>query len=240
MKFGLSYQTWGTIFILLIVIATAFINFRCKKTDAKYNYIGAVLIIGIFMFSVRMHERYMYPAMAFLLMAYIMKPRRDVFILYCLSAMHFFYNVAHVLFKYDATNYDWHSPILFSISLLGMVVFAFMVYTTIRHYRRYETEQQENEIINKETIGKVVANKSEPKQVIRPSSKLAGMTKKDYIAMGIITLVYAVIAFVHLGNMKAPETDYSVVANGAVVADLGKPRKDGGISWISEQSEISG
>ena len=119
--FGLSYQTWGTIFILLIVIATAFVNFRCKKTEAKYTYIGGMLIIGIFMFSVRMHERYMYPAMAFMLLAYVMKPRRDVFILYCLSAMHFFYNVAHVLFKYDAANYDWHSPILFAISLLGMV-----------------------------------------------------------------------------------------------------------------------
>ena len=194
-KFGLTYQTWGTIFILLIIIATVFISFRCKKTEAKYSYIGAVLIIGIFMFSVRMHERYMYPAMAFLLLAYVMKPRRDVFILYCLSAMHFFYNVAHVLFKYDAANYDWHSPILFSISLLGMVVFGFMVYTTVRHYWKYETEEQEKEIITRETMFKKVSvEKAEKKTVIRPSSKLAKMTKKDYIAMGIITLVYAVIA----------------------------------------------
>ena len=222
-KFGLTYQTWGTIFILLIIIATVFISFRCKKTEAKYSYIGAVLIIGIFMFSVRMHERYMYPAMAFLLLAYVMKPRRDVFILYCLSAMHFFYNVAHVLFKYDAANYDWHSPILFSISLLGMVVFGFMVYTTVRHYWKYETEEQEKEIITRETMFKKVSvEKAEKKTVIRPSSKLAKMTKKDYIAMGIITLVYAVIAFVHLGSLKAPETEYSVVTNGAVVADLGQ------------------
>ena len=222
-KFGLTYQTWGTIFILLIIIATVFISFRCKKTEAKYSYIGAVLIIGIFMFSVRMHERYMYPAMAFLLLAYVMKPRRDVFILYCLSAMHFFYNVAHVLFKYDAANYDWHSPILFSISLLGMVVFGFMVYTTVRHYWKYETEEQEKEIITRETMFKKVSvEKAEKKTVIRPSSKLAKMTQKDYIAMGIITLVYAVIAFVHLGSLKAPETEYSVVTNGAVVADLGQ------------------
>ena len=194
-KLGLTYQTWGTIFILLIIIATVFISFRCKKTEAKYSYIGAVLIIGIFMFSVRMHERYMYPAMAFLLLAYVMKPRRDVFILYCLSAMHFFYNVAHVLFKYDAANYDWHSPILFSISLLGMVVFGFMVYTTVRHYWKYETEEQEKEIISRETtFKKVSVEKAEKKPVIRPSSKLAKMTQKDYIAMGIITLVYAVIA----------------------------------------------
>ena len=200
--FGLSYQTWGTIFILLIVIATAFVNFRCKKTEAKYTYIGGMLIIGIFMFSVRMHERYMYPAMAFMLLAYVMKPRRDVFILYCLSAMHFFYNVAHVLFKYDAANYDWHSPILFAISLLGMVVFAFMVYTTIRHYTRFETEQEEKQIISRETTVKKVSAEEKNKSVIRPSSKLVKMTKQDYIAMGIITLIYAVIAFVHLGSLK--------------------------------------
>ena len=220
--FGLSYQTWGTIFILLIVIATAFVNFRCKKTEAKYTYIGGMLIIGIFMFSVRMHERYMYPAMAFMLLAYVMKPRRDVFILYCLSAMHFFYNVAHVLFKYDAANYDWHSPILFAISLLGMVVFAFMVYTTIRHYTRFETEQEEKQIISRETTVKKVSAEEKNKSVIRPSSKLVKMTKQDYIAMGIITLIYAVIAFVHLGSLKAPETEYSVVTQGAVVADMGQ------------------
>lgn len=220
--FGLSYQTWGTIFILLIVIATAFVNFRCKKTEAKYTYIGGMLIIGIFMFSVRMHERYMYPAMAFMLLAYVMKPRRDVFILYCLSAMHFFYNVAHVLFKYDAANYDWHSPILFAISLLGMVVFAFMVYTTIRHYTRYETEQEEKQIISCETTVKKVSAEEKNKSLIRPSSKLVKMTKQDYIAMGIITLIYAVIAFVHLGSLKAPETEYSVVTQGAVVADMGQ------------------
>ena len=223
-KLGLTYQTWGTIFILLIIIATAVVNFRCKKTPAKYSYIGGILIIGVFMFSVRMHERYMYPAMAFLLLAYVMKPRRDVFILYCLAAMHFFYNVAHVLFKYDPSNYDWHSPVLFGISLLGMAVFAFAVYTTVRHYRKYETPEEEKEVLNKENKTKkiTVGGEQQERSVICPSSKLAKMTRNDYIAMGIITLVYAVVAFVHLGSLSAPQTEYSVVTQGAVVADLGQ------------------
>lgn len=222
--FGLKYQTWGTIFILLVIAAATIVSFRCKKTPAKYPYTGAILIIGIFMFSVRMHERYMYPAMAFLLLAYVMRPRRDVFALFCLSAMHFYYNVAHVLFKYDAQNYDWHSPILFSIALLGMVVVGFMVFTTIRNYLSYQTEKEEQEIMKKETLTAKIKeeNPEKEKSIIRPSAKLARMGRNDYIALGIITLIYAIVAFVHLGSLKAPQTEYSVVKQGTVVADFGQ------------------
>ena len=31
------------------------------------------------------------------------------------------------------------------------------------------------------------------------------MTKRDFIALGVITLVYAVIAFARLGEMNAPD-----------------------------------
>lgn len=222
-KFGLTYQTWGYLFIALTVVAATVVNFRCKKTPAKYFYTSALIMVGVFMFSVRMHERYMYPAIAFLILAYALKPRRDVFVLYCLAALHSFYNVAHVLFLYDASTYDWHSPILFSISLLGMVVAGFMVYVTIRHYGRYQSDETEKRAVQQETIKKKLSStEKEKKSVIRPSSVLAKMTKWDYLAMGIITVVYAVIAFVHLGNLTAPETEYSVVQQGAVVADFGE------------------
>ena len=48
------------------------------------------------------------------------------------------------------------------------------------------------------------------------------MTKRDFIALGVITLVYAVIAFARLGEMNAPQTPYSVVKEGTVTLDMGQ------------------
>lgn len=56
---------------------------------------------------------------------------------------------------------------------------------------------------------------------IKKSAVLAKMTKKDFIALGIITLVYAVIAFARLGDMNAPKSEYSLVKQGAVTFDMG-------------------
>lgn len=220
-KFGLSYQTWGTVFIVLTVAAAAFISFRCKKTESKYYYLGAFIVTCVFLFSVRMHERYIFPAMALLVMAYALRPRRDLYLLYSFISFYGFYNIAHVLFVFDGANYDPLEPVMLAISFLGILVFGFLVYVTIRYYGHYVEEKQETEAVLRQTA---LAGRKESteKSVIRPSSILVKMTKADYISMGVITLVYAIVAFVHLGNLSAPQTEYSVVAQGAVVADLGQ------------------
>ena len=41
--------------------------------------------------------------------------------------------------------------------------------------------------------------------------------KRDYMFMGIITAVYAVIAFIHLGNAYGPETMWNANSTGEEV-----------------------
>ena len=60
----LPCKTWGTIVILLIVLFTFLIAARCRKEPSRYFCLGAFIILTMFLFSVRMHERYMYPALA--------------------------------------------------------------------------------------------------------------------------------------------------------------------------------
>lgn len=56
---------------------------------------------------------------------------------------------------------------------------------------RQDDSQSKNRIQRTETLGKIV--------------------KADLIVMAVITVIYAVIAFMNLGNMHAPTTGYSVV-----------------------------
>lgn len=216
---GLTYQTWGTVFIVLTVIAAGVINFLCKKTESKYYYEGAFIVSCVFLFSVRMHERYIFPALALLILAYAMRPRRAIYILYSLFALYAFYNMAHVLFFFDASTYNSEEPAMFVISFLGVAVFSYMVYVTLRYFRSYVPEETEKTAMQQETRIRVVEKE---KSVVRPSSVLVKMTKQDYIAMGVITVIYAAVAFFHLGNLSAPQTPYSAVTQGGIVADLGQ------------------
>ena len=63
----LPCRTWGSIAIVLIVLFTFLIALRCRKEPSRYFCLGAFIILTMFLFSVRMHERYMYPGLALLL-----------------------------------------------------------------------------------------------------------------------------------------------------------------------------
>lgn len=217
---GLSYQRWGSVFIVLTVLAATFLSLRVKKDRSKYFYLGAFIVTCVFLFSVRMHERYIFPAMALLILAYAIRPRKQTFFLFLLMSAFSFLNVGYVYHFFDASTYDASDPAMFIISFLGLCVFAYMVYVTVRFYSWTADEKVENEYLQKEASVKGIFPKSD-KSVIRPSEAPARMTKNDYIAMGLITLIYGVVAFTHLGDMDAPQTEYSVVNQGAVVADFG-------------------
>ncbi len=221
-KFGLSAQTWGTISIVLTVIAATYLSFRSKKDESKYYYLGALIVSCVFLFSVRMHERYIFPALALLILAYATRPRKEILWLYAAVSFYSFYNIAHVLYFFDASNYDRSNPVLFVISFIGMVVFGFMVYVSVRLYHNYKEEKEETKEIQSQQALHFTAKSQTKQSVIRPSSKLAKMTKNDYIAMGVLTVVYAIVAFTNLGNMDAPQTKYSLVEQGGIVLDMGQ------------------
>ncbi len=221
-KFGLTCQTWGTIAIVLTVIAATFLSFRSKKDNSKYYYLGALIVSCVFLFSVRMHERYIFPAMVLLILAYAMRPRKEILWLYAGVSFYAFYNMAHVLYFFDAANYDSSNPVMFVVSFLGMVVFAYMVYVSVKFYHNYKETKDEIKMIQNQPAPKAFWKKQEGESVIRSSDALVKMTKQDYIAMGVITLVYAIVAFTNLGNMDAPQTEYSMVSQGGIVLDMGQ------------------
>lgn len=230
---GITYQTWGTIFIILIVAAATWLHFRAKNNPARYYFVGAFIVTGMFLLSVRMHERYVYPAIIMLLFAFAMRPKREIAYLFTgLSGMAFF-NMAHVEFVYDLNNFNAKEPVTLAIAAGMVIVFGYMVYVALTCFNGYLSEGEiartstgrpaqagrkntrannaRNNVREKESEGKIAR-----------SVTLSKMTKVDWIAMAVITLIYAVVAFARLGNMSAPETAYSAVKEGAIVLDFGE------------------
>lgn len=225
---GLTYKTWGTVFIVATVIVAAVIHFRAKNNPSRYYFCGAFIVTSVFCLSVRMHERYIFPAMILLLLAYALRPKKELLFLYIGIAALTFLNVAHVEFVYDINDFNAKEPVTLWISFAILAAFGYMIYLAVKLFQGYVDEKA---FWNQRRSGGVPARSTreekkfrKSKNRITPSAAVSKMLKADFIALGIIVLIYAIIAFVRLGNMSAPVTEYSVVRDGEIVLDMGQER----------------
>lgn len=232
---NMPYKNWGTVFIVCTVILATLIHFRAKNNPSRYYFSGAFIVSSMFMFSVRMHERYIFPAMILLLFAYVMRPKREMAYLFtALSAMAFL-NMAHVEFVYDLNNFNPLEPVTIWMSLGMLATFAYMVYVAVALYKGALSQQELSGVPQTKAVSprkslqearNAAARERNRQSKITPSRKFEKLVKADIIAMALITVVYAVVAFVRLGNMDAPETGYSFVEDvNEVVLDLGQEER---------------
>ena len=210
---GISYQVFGMAAIAAAVFLTLLLGLKDRGSRTKYAFLAAFTVVGIFLFSVRMHERYLYPALALLLLACIYKPallHRPKGLLYlcylCFSALHF-YNTADVLFFYDPAAYDRKSPLILAVSA-GMLLCGALLYViACRHYSgRQDAADQ----------GPRQSFSPCPSQDSRPVLLLP-----DILWMAAITALYGCFALYDLGERKAPVTAYDMAQNQSVTLDFG-------------------
>lgn len=207
--FMLTYAQWGTLFILCIVMVAILIWISNIKDRTRYIVMGAFICAGMFTLSVRMHERYIYPAIILLLVLFIYTRKVNAFVLYTLYTIAHFYNGAHVLFFYDPYNFDANASPIILISIFQVILFVLLVIYTAKNYISKENNDIPLDDFSKEEELIMLTQNEKKPPTIRPTKKLAPMTKKDYVIMLIITCIYSVIALYNLGDMNAPESGYS-------------------------------
>lgn len=146
---GIPCRLYGSLFILAAVTAVLALSLRQRDSRDKYPFLAAVLILTLFTFSVRMHERYLYPALALLLLASIYRPVREVWICYGGFSLLHFYNTAFVLFCYDPEQYDRRAPLLLLVSA-GMLMAVFFLYRSAvpRYFSPAGLRRQTQEFTN--------------------------------------------------------------------------------------------
>ena len=239
----LSFKQWGYLFIVLIVLVSAIYCLKNKEEESKYYITGAFIVFGMFTLSARMHDRYMYPAMALFLAGMIVKRKKEFYITYGLISLVHFLNVYHVLFYYDAATYDFGNKLIPTFSAMTVAAFAYFCYVMFRfwHVPRELTYDEaiaqsrqnvkgagKNNEGNNRNNSYSKNNKSieiSDSKVgfdILPSFKSSKWIKADFIAIGIITIVYAIIAFARLGDMDAPQTAWNGKTGDEIVLDFGE------------------
>lgn len=123
--FVFSYHTWGLIFIVLL---TALAWFFCFKGKSPHIIFGAafLLITGVFIFSVRMHERYLFPAVALSLFAYIYLQDKRLLFLSMGFSLTSYLNTHFILFSSGRGTMTLN-PVLLGISLTNIILFFYLV-----------------------------------------------------------------------------------------------------------------
>lgn len=218
---GISYATWGTLGIIATVVFTTIVHFKSKEKHSKYYFEAGLIVTAVFTLSVRMHERYIYPAIIMFLLAYAVRPRKKIFMAYVLVALGCFLNMIYSMLFYNPSDFSSKEPFPIFVAI-GMVIFlVYVIYIAKTYYIDYRSDRGEEKEILKEITQQSPFDIQEDK-AIHASSSVGKILKIDLIALTVITGIYAVIAFTNLGNMEAPTTSYSVVKEGAVVLDFGK------------------
>lgn len=218
---GIPYRIYGWAAIAAAVAGVLTLSLRNRKRQEKYPFLGALMIFSVYLFSVRMHERYLFPGLLLLLLAYVLRPSRLLFLCYAgFSVMHF-YNTADVLFFYDPSNYDRHSPGILFVSAGMLVCWGILFHASRQLYGKKAVYNEEEMARDTALLASLSAAVGKAGLAPQPSRKDVPLKKADFICMTAITLVYACFAMYDLGDLRAPVTAYDMTQSQSVEFDFG-------------------
>ncbi|MCP3806792.1 glycosyltransferase 87 family protein [Paenibacillus sp. Lou8.1] len=122
--FLFSYHTWGMICIVLVTLFTWWMYIRSRKPQFAAAA-ALVLIAGVFTFASSMHERYLFPAAALAVLAYLyLRDRRFLWLAGGFS-LTIFLNTFDIF--YSSNSRDQYGIILCVTSLLNVLLFGYLI-----------------------------------------------------------------------------------------------------------------
>lgn len=205
-----SYQTWGVIIILLIVLLSALLFFRAQNKESRYFTTAGFLIVSMFLFSIRMHERYLYPALALLLFAYALRPLKEFLEVYFGFTVIHLYNTAYILYFYDPANYDGKAPLILTVSACMVICGLSFYYMLLRYDIRQVSDRESSFTFLLPFRLKWRRKKSAPAHFTydpAPSQEKMPFLAQDALLLFTVMAVYSLVAFWDLGSLKAPQSD---------------------------------
>ncbi len=126
---GLTYYLWGMLFLgLIVIVGGVFYMMLPKEYEHRELLIALFLVTGIFNFTVRMHERYLFPAILLSLVVAILDNSRFMMRIHGLLTATSFFNSLIILGKYNSKQDLWAWEGYTSISYVSAAnVLAFVL-----------------------------------------------------------------------------------------------------------------
>ncbi|MBQ7052467.1 MAG: phospholipid carrier-dependent glycosyltransferase [Clostridia bacterium] len=242
--------TFGALGMALMALSFAFGIFVYLRGRGRKRMMlaGAATMQLVFALGSKMHERYILPALALLVLAFIETGDIRLLISAVLASAASAVNIGAVLaFEHLIAPNLWLGYLIGCVQLLAA---GLTVYTCLRlsmglepiRLRRREkrSEAQAQDACAEEAQERI------RDELLHERDYRLHMKKADWAILLALTAVYAVVGFYRLGATSAPQTGYASTAEGeSVVIDLGGRHEDfhiyyyGGISQTAFSVAVS-
>ncbi|MCR4882951.1 MAG: phospholipid carrier-dependent glycosyltransferase [Clostridiales bacterium] len=211
------------------VISTTLLYLRSGNIR-NLPFLGALLFLLLYTLGIKMHERYLFPAVVFFLLAFVLHRDRRILILFCLSSVTMFVNEGIVLdnaIRLGASlghlNSDtvWLANILSVVNLLQIPLALW----TASDLAIKNVDEKETTVPRFLPI-KHFPEKSKSPLTFHPDVSLH-WKRIDTFALAAVTIAYSFLAMWNLGSKVAPQHPWtSTSLDEYVVLDLGRPYED--------------
>lgn len=245
---------------LLMLSAFLMVTVRLVKQRSmdRLPLMGAVLLILFCEIGVMMHERYLFPALILLVMAYAIRRDRSILWLMIGLTVLTFLNVGLVLdraIRIGGSAGHLSAPVAGIVSDSMALEYAIAaLHTLMAGYALHVGLRQSGaeEPVRRITAASSAAGDQATGQASdfalrrliqpRPAFRMDG---KDWLILLAVTLLYAVLALTNLGDTRAPESAWVSERDSApIVFDMGESRRVkllyyGGIQWEDNDFDVS-
>ncbi len=219
--FDSTYAWYG----YLMMAAVYLVVILCQERDSRREMLPfhmALALIGVYVLGVKVHERYLFPALLLLLLSYVLLRDRRILWLFAGFSVTTFINTAivldnSILFGAAQGHLNQDTALVntvLCIANLGLCGFGFWL--SISGLRRSEP------LIKAEPQEEEKCSTGYRRMLIEPRDSKLHLTLRDWIIMTVTAAAYAVLAFSNLGSTVAPQTGWiSTSAEEQIVLDLG-------------------
>ena len=194
--------------LLGAVIATVLCGvwvFRAKSRAVVF-YCPALLMAAMYAFSVKMHERYLFPALLFLLLSFVFTQDKGMLRAFALCAVAHYANVAYVLWQFREyyNSYNPNTGLTLALSALQLAALGYAVWVGARVFLRGDVR---------------LGEASQPGPLLDRSAVDSRFYRRDWAALLLVTLAYACFAFSHLGDTQTALTSWTPQQGESVVLE---------------------
>lgn len=216
---SLNYAVMGYGLLCFVYLFGFLCIFLDKKIEHLPYYL-ALVICGLFVFSVKIHERYLFIAIPLFLLAYFYTDDKRILGLCVGFSLSSYLNTAIVLNNCilygSASGHLLDSTYLLNklidLANLGLIGFAgWMAVTGLRPSPVKADSAKNTDVLNQYTI-------------MEATSPKLGLRLQDWGLMLLVTAAYGVLCFSNLGSTVAPQTAYvSSTGDETVILKLDEP-----------------
>lgn len=227
---GLPLNIWSYIVMGISIAYSVFLY--VKSRDARtIPLVCALMLMLLFNFTIKMHERYLFPAIMLLALGYMLLKDRRLLMSAALISATQFVNMGLVLQSVNLQPEQRALNVIVALVNAGIALYACAYAWDIcvrGNIKTADTDGASAGLMQKLSVGKRSAADIDADMTLRIAGKSnyrLGMKAIDYAIIGAVTLSYAAVAFMHLGTMSAPQTEWiSSMPDETVTIDLGEKR----------------